>query len=275
MRLAVVEFERAQWAKNNVVKREFPKLLFVPEADQVIPLIHEHIINNGHKLEVDGRNVICVKCLHSVPKSRVQIFENFDCLTDEVFDITCPEDFILPGPKHIAEDLLANLQPKLQKAQQELSRIKVESRQAISEAALLFVESLPKKGTTLNTAPLFQPMQASAACSINLPAWVKKLNPSHKLWSAGGLAFCQECGAVSIGRIRTRLSDRCGSRPGRSTTRPKLIGQGSRARRMPGGSEWKIRRLLSGHLAGLKEWPDGDSKEVIELPLKVFPTNPR
>ena len=213
--------------------------------------------------------------MHCVPKARVQIFENLDCLTDEVYDITCPEDFVLPGPKHIAEDLLANLQPKLQKAQQELSRIKVDSRKAISEAALQFVETLPKKGTTLRTTPLFQPLQASLACRVTLPAWVKKLNPSHKLWSAGGLAFCQECGAVSKGLIRTRLSDYCGSRPGRSTTLPKLIGQGKMARNMPGGSEWKIRSLLSGHLAGSKEWPDGDSKEVIKVLVRVFPTSKR
>ena len=35
MRLAVVELERAHWAKSNVVRRAFPKPLYVPEAEEV------------------------------------------------------------------------------------------------------------------------------------------------------------------------------------------------------------------------------------------------
>ena len=48
MRLAVIEYERSQWASINVVKREFPVPCYVPEANEVIPLTHRHIKNNGH-----------------------------------------------------------------------------------------------------------------------------------------------------------------------------------------------------------------------------------
>ena len=99
--------------------------------------------------------------------------------------------------------------------------------------------------------------------------------------SSGGLAFCQVCGAVSLGGgRRTRLPLTCGAKPGKKTTRPKLIGEGQQAKRMPGGSEWRIRKLLSGNLVGMSKWPDGSSKEVIIVPDRVFPspfvpTNPK
>ncbi len=270
MRLAVVEFERANWASFNVVKRDFPVPHYVPETHEVIPLIHRHIKNNGHQLEVEGRNIICLRCGLKVPKCKVQVFENRDCGSDEVFDITCPEDFVLPGPKHVAEDLLANLQPKLTKAQQEVSQVKAEAKKAIYEAAQQYVERLPLKGTTLRTAPILIPSLARSAREVTSP-WIKKLHHSHKLWAAGGLAFCSECGAVSSGGRKTRLSLVCGSKPGMRTTRPKLIGEGKMARRMPGGSEWRIKKLLSGTLVGKSRWPDGTSKEVTIVPTRVFP----
>ena len=174
-------------------------------------------------------------------------------------------------PSHVAEVLLSNIQPKLHKAQQELGRVKAESLAAIKQAALQYVETLPKKGTTLRTVP---PPPLALARSARAPpsgSWVLKLHASHKLWAAGGLAFCQSCGTVSQGVRRTRLSIVCGSKPGKTTTRPKLIGQGQQARNMPGGSEWRIRKLLSGNLAGMDEWPDGTSKEVTIVPARVFP----
>ena len=58
---------------------------------------------------------------------------------------------------------------------------------------------------------------------------------------------------------------------GKKTTKPKLIGQGRRARNMPGGSEWRIGKLLIGTLVGMKRWPDGTSKEVTIVPARVFP----
>ena len=278
MRLAVVEYERAQWAKVNKVKREFPPSLFIPEPSDVIPLIHRHINNNGHQLEIEGRSVVCLKCQHKVPKCKIQIFENFDCLTDEVYDITCPEDFVMPGPVHIAEDIVANLQPKLQKAQIEHSQVKAQSKEAIRQAALKYAEQLPKKGTTIRTVPASQPAVAS---SVTAPtcSWIMKLHPSHRLWAAGGLAFCSFCGAVSAGGRKTRLSLICGSRPGKVTTRPKLIGEGRQAKKMPGGSEWRTRKLLAGTLVGKSCWPNGVSKEVTIVPARVFPhprvlTNP-
>ena len=203
----------------------------------------------------------------------MQIFENFDCLTDEVFGITCPEDFVLPGPAHVAEDLLANLQPKLQRAQYEVSQVKASSREAIKAAAAKYVETLPKKGTTLRTAPPHHPALASSANRPPQGSWILKLHSSHRLWAAGGLAFCSECGAVSQGLQKTRLSLCCGSKPGKSSTRPKLIGQSSKARKMPGGSQWRIKKLLSGSLVGMPRWPDGTSKEVTIVPARVFPSS--
>ncbi len=148
----------------------------------------------------------------------------------------------------------------------------VESLAAIKIAALQYVENLPKKGTTIRTAPILQPSLARSARVPNLSNWVLKLHPSHKLWAAGGLAFCQECGAVSQGNRKTRLTSMCGSRPGKRTTRPKLIGEGKQAKKMPGGSEWRTRKLLSGNLVGMSKWPDGTSKEVIIVPARVFPS---
>ena len=137
-------------------------------------------------------------------------------MTDEVYDITCPEDFVLPGPIHVAEDLLANLQPKLHKAQHELSVVKASSKEAIKAAAAAkYVETLPKKGTTVRTAPPSHPAVASSAHRPSQGSWILKLHASHKLWAAGGLAFCSECGAVSQGVKKTRLSLCCGSRPGK------------------------------------------------------------
>ena len=86
---------------------------------------------------------------------------------------------------------MAHLQPKLHKAQQELSEVKAASEEAIKKAALKYVETLPKKGTTLRTAPLNQPALARSARVHPINNWIMQLHPSHKLWAAGGLAFCQ------------------------------------------------------------------------------------
>ena len=176
----------------------------------------------------------------------------------------------MPGPLHVVEDLVANLQPKLHKAQLEHSQVKAQAKVAIQQAALKYAEQLPKKGTTIRTVPARQP---SVASSVTVPtcSWIMKLHPSHRLWAAGGLAFCSSCGAVSAGGRKTRLSLLCGSRPGKVTTRPKLIGEGRQAKTMPGGSEWRTRKLLAGTLVGKSRWPNGVSKEVTIIPARVFP----
>ena len=102
------------------------------------------------------------------------------------------------------------------------------------------------------------------------------LHPSHKLWTAGGLAFCSVCGAVSQGTFsldKSRLSLTCGSKPGRITTRPRLIGQHSRLCKMPAGSIWKVQQLLSGRLRGVGKsvWPDGTPGGTVLVPSRLFP----
>ena len=251
MRLAIIEKSRAEWAKFHKVRKRMPPQLFVPEVQEGIPLIHDKILTNGHKLEKIGRNVLCLKCQHKGPLAKVFLFENFDCLTDEVTPITCPEDFPLPGPVHEAEDLLCNLQPMLQKAALQKRNDKAASLKVIRAAALQYAENLPKVGTTLASATLFQPATASRATFHPSNNWLVNLHPSHRLWTAGGLAFCSECGAVSQGTSKGRLSLGCGTKLGKVTTRPRLIGQNPRASKMPAGSVWKTQQLLSGMLRGV------------------------
>ena len=99
------------------------------------------------------------------------------------------------------------------------------------------------------------------------------LHPSHKLWLAGGLAFCSQCGSVSAGTVKTRLSVPCGSKPGKKTTRPKLVGQTASGASMPAGSVYRTKKLLRGELKGTGKanWPDGTRGNVAIIPTRVFP----
>ena len=193
------------------------------------------------------------------------LFEKFDCLTDEVSPITCRADFFVPGPAHVAEDQLCNLQPFLIKEASLRKSTKVQSLQVIRAATLSYGGDLPKLGTTLSTAPLHDPSSASSASAIPVRSWMMHLHPSHKLWTAGGLALCSECGAVSQGDRGTRLSLGCGTKRGKVTTRPRLVGQHSRACKMPAGSIWRTKHLLAGKLRGVGKtvWPNGTAGSVI------------
>ena len=128
-------------------------------------------------------------------------------------------------------------------------------------------------GTTLVSASLFQPATPSSASFHPSRNWLMNLHPSHRLWTAGGLAFCSECGALSQGCSRTRLSIGCGTRSGKKTTRPRQVGQNPRPCKTPAGSVWRTKQLLAGRLRGVgkSEWPDGTPGSTIAVPSRIFP----
>ena len=92
-------------------------------------------------------------------------------------------------------------------------------------------------------------------------------------WTAGVLAFCSECGAVSQGDRGTRLSLGCGTKRGKITTRPRLVGQHLRACKMHAGSIWRTKQLLAGKLRGVGKtvWPNGTAGSVTIVPSRIFP----
>ena len=168
--------------------------------------------------------------------------------------------------------MLANLLPFLHKHANANRKAKSLSRGSFCEFALRFADHLPAVGTTVGT------IQRPAAVAAQAPFqdsgnWMMLTHPSHRLWLAGGLAFCSECGSVSAG-ARNRLFERCGSRPGKQTTRPRLVGQSSdRPSKMPAGSIYRTKKLLQGVLkpTGRKLWPNGTPGQVTIVPTRFFP----
>ena len=150
--------------------------------------------------------------------------------------------------------------------------VKTDSLAVIRAAALRYASDLPKIGTSGSSLPQ-NPCSASSSGSVPVRNWMMNLHPSHKLWTAGGLAFCSQCGAVSQGGSKTRLSLVCGSRSGKSTTRPRLVGQNVKACRMPAGSMWRTKQLLCGKLRGVGKsvWPNGTPGRVTIVPSRIFP----
>ncbi len=164
------------------------------------------------------------------------------------------------------------MQPFLNKEASLSRAIKTESLASIRAAALLYAENLPKLGTTRDTLPR-NPSSARSSGSVFGSNWMMNLHPSHRLWTAGGLAFCSECGAVSQGGSKTRLSQACGTKKGKISTRPRLIGPNPKACKMPAGSIWRTRQLLAGKLRGVGKsvWPNGTNGKTIIVPSRIFP----
>ena len=151
------------------------------------------------------------------------------------------------------------------------SSIAKATKAIIEEASELLFSRLPVSDSLVEFVS-FTPYLA-AQNTRGPAAWMMGLHPSHRLWHAGGLAFCSKCGSVCMGVSKTELFRECGHRGRVKDSLARVRAPLSvKNKVIPPGSEGRIRRLIKGKIDyGRARWPDGTAKDVVIPPSRFIP----
>ena len=189
----------------------------------------------------EGKFIRCLRCHERKPSSDAKYWQKSPCWSEHWS--RAPEASSAATQEELEEaeqvvGTVSQIQAKRRKRAAEAAARRQRSRKNRAVAQALWIRSLPARGTLLQ--------RRDGAQSI--PRWAAQLRwQSHKLYSAGGLVFCSQCGHMASCFRKGALTRSCAS--------GKLVA-------IPKGSEFRRDQLLMGSLAGttLTEWPNGTSK---------------
>ena len=266
MRIAIVEKEHSEYLKHHEVSRVFPRTLYCPTANEAVLFLHNRVASNGHRLVQVGGQIECLHCYTKVHSRDFKFFEECTCSDRLSMPSIQPKDFVKSGPLYVGKGLHVNLRPRLLSLASANAVVSKASLSVLKDARVSLIDRLPQKFHMQVSTP----GSVAAQVKPDTPVWMLSLHPSHTLWQAGGISFCSVCGLLSSGWSKnSNLHRVCGSkfgkRKGLDTSAPSI-------RRLPAGSEGRLRRLTKGKLPWCFEaWPNGAKKDVKIPPIRLFP----